>query len=59
MYVLEKADDPKFELNAGSHPYLIQILDHRPSRVRKSPLRPNISGDKVQCLKVGARVRSD
>ena len=38
MYVLEKADDQKFELNAGSRPYLIQIFDHRPSQVRKSPL---------------------
>ena len=37
MYVLEKADDQKFELNAGSRPYLIQIFDHRPSQVRKSP----------------------
>ena len=39
MYVLEKADDQKFELNAGSRPYLIQIFDHRPSQVRKSPLQ--------------------
>ena len=38
MYVLEKADDQKFELNAGSRPYLIQIFDHPPSQVRKSPI---------------------
>ena len=33
-YVLEKADDQKFELNKGVSPHLIQIFDHRPSQVR-------------------------
>ena len=45
MYVLEKADDQKFELNAGSRPYLIQIFDHRPSQVRKSPIIRSTCGE--------------